>query len=169
MRSKDIVRVSCVVLVVLLGWPLASRAQPSGLEISDVEPTVLFLSGSPMRQVALVKLLNTGGTPLVCTFHAEMGGEVVDLPGLDQCSHLKQLIESTKPARHHDKSVTILNQHHLADKEVVEVNPGIEIGVWLLFPRQLDIAPDGPSPCFPGTAIGGLHHPRPAARHDRKP
>jgi hypothetical protein len=57
-------------LVCVAGW-----GQDPGLRILDLEPTVLFPAGEPLRQVALLKLFNGGG-PVKCGAEITVAGQV---------------------------------------------------------------------------------------------
>src|SRR6266545_1400066 len=95
-------------------------------------------------------------------------GEVADLAGLDERRGLADLIERPEPAGQGDEGVGILHEHDLADVEVAERHPPVEVRVRLLLLRQLDVAADGPPARLPGAAVGALHDARAAARHHRE-
>ena len=93
-------------------------------------------------------------------------GEVADLAGLDERRGLGDLVERPEPAGKGDERVGVLHEHDLADVEVAEGHPPVEVRVRLLLFRQLDVAADGPPARLPGAAVGALHDAGPAARHD---
>src|SRR6266545_1709996 len=95
-------------------------------------------------------------------------GEVADLAGLDERRGLADLIERPEPAGQGDEGVGVLHEHDLADVEVAERHPPVEVRVRLLLLRQLDVAADGPPARLPGAAVGALHDARAAARHHRE-
>src|SRR5205807_8768739 len=67
--------------------------------------------------------------------------EVADLGRLDQRERLKQLVERSVATWEHDERVRVADEHHLAREEVMEVETEIEIVVWQLLERQLDVEP----------------------------
>lgn len=46
--------------------------------------------------------------------------KINDLPSLDERRDLEELIEGSETARHDYEGIGVLDQHHLADEEVVE-------------------------------------------------
>ena len=52
---------------------------------------------------------------------------------------------------------------------MIEGDPAIQVGIWLLFVCQCDIASDGIASHLFGTAIGRFHDTWAAPRHDREP
>ena len=59
-------------------------------------------------------------------------GEVLDLAGLDQRRALEDLVHGAEAAGQHHEGVGVFDQHHLADEEVAELDPAVEVGVGLL-------------------------------------
>jgi len=78
------------------------------------------------------------------------------------------IVQRAEAARQRDEGVGVFHEHDLADIEVPEGHPAIEVGVGSLFFRELDIAADGMPARFPRAAVGPLHDARPAARHHRE-
>src|SRR5439155_5558234 len=62
-----------------------------------------------------------------------------------------------------------LDEHRLADEEVVEVEQQVEVRVGHLFERQLDVAPDRESAPLLAALVGGLHDPGASAGDDGEP
>ena len=56
-----------------------------------------------------------------------------------------------------------------ADEEVAHRHASVQVGVWILFVRQLDVAPDRASADILGAPIGGFHDARAAAGENREP
>ena len=94
--------------------------------------------------------------------------KVLDLVRLDEGRRLEDFVQGAEAAGHGDEGVGVFHQHQLADEEVPEGHPAIEVGVGLLFLRQLDVAADGVAAGFFGAAVGGLHDAGPAAGHHRE-
>ncbi len=94
--------------------------------------------------------------------------KVAHLAGLDECECLEEFIDRAESARHHHEGVGVLHKHDLAHEEVREVDADVEIRIRHLLVREFDVAADGVAAGFLGAAVGRLHHPRPAAGHDRE-
>src|ERR1019366_1455873 len=63
------------VILVLAATPLLALAAPSeAVRIVQVEPTVLFLRGTPLRQVAWLDLLNEGTQKIACRIAVLVSG-----------------------------------------------------------------------------------------------
>ena len=86
--------------------------------------------------------------------------------GLNESGRLEDLVQRAEPARHGDEGVRVFHQHQLSHEEVPERDPLVEIGVGLLFLRQLDVAADGVAARLLGSAVGRLHDSGTAAGHD---
>jgi hypothetical protein len=54
---------------------------------------------------------------------------VPDLPGLDQGHGLEDLVQRPESPGEDDEGIGILDQHHLAHEEVLELQEEVEVGV----------------------------------------
>ena len=63
-------------------------------------------------------------------------------PVCTRVATLEYFIHGSIAAGHRDECVRVFHQHHLADEEVPERQPVIEVAVGLLLARQPDIAAD---------------------------
>ncbi len=95
-------------------------------------------------------------------------GEVLDLAGLDQRRALEDLVHGAEAAGEDHEGVGVLDQHHLADEEVAELEPAVDVRVRLLLGGEDDVAADRRRADVAGAAVGGLHDPRAAAGHHRE-
>jgi len=96
----------------------------------------------------------------------EDDGEILDLAGLDEGHGLEQFIEGAESARNDDKGVGVFDQQGLADEEVADVDPLIEVGVVTLFHGQHDIAAHGTPTDLLGPPVGRFHEAGSAPGHD---
>ena len=95
--------------------------------------------------------------------HHEHDRKSLDLAGLHEGHRLEDLVERAEPAGQHDERVRVLDEHDLADKEVAEGDPAVEILIRSLLRRQLDVAADRVASGFFGPAVRGFHDARAAA------
>ena len=100
-----------------------------------------------------------------CAAH-EHHRELLDLAGLHQREGLEDLVEGAEPAGQHDERAGVLDEHDLADEEMVELHEVIDIGIGLLLVGQIDVAADAHPAGLFGPAIGGLHDAGSAAGND---
>ena len=96
------------------------------------------------------------------------GLPISDLARLNERHGLEDLVERAESARQGHEGVRVLDQHDLANEEVAEGDPAVEIAIRLLLGRQLDVAADRAATRLARPAIGGLHDARPAAGHHRE-
>jgi len=61
-------------------------------------------------------------------------GNLLDLAGLHERQHSKELIQRSEAARAGDESVGVFGEHELPDHEEFELDPEVHIGVRLLLP-----------------------------------
>ena len=80
-----------------------------------------------------------------------------DPPGLDQGQGFEQLVEGPEATGEDHEGLRVLDEHHLADEEVVELDSQVDVLVEGLLEGQLDVAPDRKPPSFAGAAVGRLH------------
>ena len=71
-----------------------------------------------------------------------------DFAALQQGGGFKQFVKSAKPTGQNYVGARLLHQHHLAGKEVVEVDHFVHIGIGLLLVRKDDVAADANSSAF---------------------
>src|SRR5262245_12205304 len=65
-----------------------------------------------------------------------------------------------KATRHHHEGGRVLDQHHLAHEEVLELDETVEIGIRLLLLGKPDVAAEAHAPRLPSAAIRSLHDSR---------
>ena len=94
---------------------------------------------------------------------------MVDLAGLGEREGLEKLVEGTEAAREDHEPAGVLDEHHLADEEVAELDSQVDVVVERLLVRELDVAADREPAALLGAAVDRLHHSRPAAGDDREP
>lgn len=104
-------------------------------EISDADIR-LGLFKKPLARCALL----FGQQPV--TFDALVADKRYrfDLPGLCQRHGFKEFIKCSKSARHNNERKRILNEQCLADEEVPDRYPLIQVRIRLLFFRKDDVA-----------------------------
>lgn len=92
--------------------------------------------------------------------------EIRDLCCLDQSEGFEQFVHGAEAAGHHNERIRVLDHHHLAYEEVLEIDTDVEIVVGELLFGKLDVAADAlPAGLF-RPAIRGLHDSRATACHD---
>ena len=66
----------------------------------------------------------------------------MNLARLDQGQRFKELVERAKATGKNDEGVTVFDEHHLADKEVLELERERQVRIGALLVRQFDVATD---------------------------
>src|SRR6185436_7634008 len=79
----------------------------------------------------------------------------------------EQLVERAEAAGEDDEPLGGLHEADLASVEVLERVADVDVGVRALLVRQLDVEADRESAPFLHSAVGRLHHARPAAGDHR--
>jgi hypothetical protein len=92
--------------------------------------------------------------------------EARDLLGLDEREGLEELVEGAEAAGQDDEALGVLDEHHLPDEEVAEVQADVDVRVQPLLERQLDAETDRDALRLQGALVGRLHRARAAARDD---
>ncbi|MEN9801070.1 MAG: polymerase [Actinomycetota bacterium] len=92
--------------------------------------------------------------------------EIRNLRGLDESQGFEQFVNGSEATGHHDECVGVLDHHHLANEEVLEVDADVEIVIGELLLRQLDVAADALTAGLSCPSIRGFHDSRTASRHD---
>jgi len=93
-------------------------------------------------------------------------GEAPDPFGLDQRQGLEKLVEGTETAGKDDIGQGVLDEHDLADEEILVIDVDIGVGIGFLFKGQADVHAHGLAAPFGGPFVGGLHDPRAAPGDD---
>ena len=72
----------------------------------------------------------------------------------------EQLVQCSESAWHDNEALGILHKHHLAHKEVIEIDAlvRVDVGVVVLFERQFNVQSHGGAPDVMRTAVTGFHH-----------
>ena len=148
---------------VTAAWRMRSAAS-SGESVASSRSTVLGRDGAGGHHPPAEEVEDR--LPVVDPHQHQR--KVLDLAGLDQGRGLEHLVEGAEAAGQGDEGVGVLDQHHLADEEVAELDEGVEVGVGALLVRQLDVAADRAAAGVPRAAVGRLHDPRAAAGHHRE-
>ena len=96
-------------------------------------------------------------------------GKVLDFSRLNQGERFEHFVEGASATGHEDECVGIFHEKGFADEEVMQGHATVEIVVWFLFERQLDVATDRAAANFFGAAICRFHDSGTAAGHYGKP
>src|SRR5437879_2571256 len=83
--------------------------------------------------------------------------EMDDAPRLDQSERFEELIESPESPWKDHESLRVLDEHRLADEEVMKLDAEIDVLVEALFEWKLDIAAHGEAVPLARPPVGGLH------------
>ena len=95
----------------------------------------------------------------------DYNGEALDLASLNQGDRFEHFIERSRATWQNNERVGIFHQQRFADKKVVHRDEAIEIAIWLLLHRQLNIATDGTAAHVFGAAVRRFHDSGSAAGH----
>jgi len=112
------------------------------------------------------RLLRPVEQALPVVAHHQDDGEARLPESLDQHEGLEKLVQGPITTGENDEPVRILEEHHLADEEVAEVQRQVLVGVGNLLVRQLDVQADAARAGLGGPFVGGLHDAAPAAGDD---
>jgi hypothetical protein len=93
--------------------------------------------------------------------------EALQLAGLDERRDLESLIKRAEPARHDDEGGRVLDEHHLANEEMLHLDELVQVRVRFLLLGEVDVAAYAQAAGLLGAPIRRLHDARAAAGHDR--
>lgn len=94
--------------------------------------------------------------------------KINNLPGLDERRDLEEFIEGPETARHDHERIRVLDQHHLADEEVVEGDFQVQVRIRGLFMGEFDRGGDRAATGFLRAPVRGFHDARATAGHHRE-
>ena len=135
--------------------------------ICDLDEIEIFWQDAVLLQHLLFHPIQKT-RPIV--FSHQIDGKGMDFFRLNESQRFKKFIHCPKSSRQKDIALRIADEHHLADKEIAELQTifGVYVAVWLHFKRQVDRQPTRTAVCRLSAPVRTLHQAGAATRDDCK-